>query len=55
MSRQRIQEQYFERTKATTKKEWEAQMAKFEGKVNVESLLMEGIKNGWLPMENEDK
>lgn len=42
-----LQDEYLERKKASTKKEWEAQMARFSGKINVESLWREGVKEGW--------
>ncbi len=38
---------YLDRKPASTKEEWRAQVERFQGKLNIESLLMEGNMKGW--------
>lgn len=42
-----LQDEYLDRKRAETKEEWEAQVKRFEGKLNIESLLRQGIEKGW--------
>lgn len=46
--RAQLQDEYLEEKEPTTKEEWEAQLAKYEGKINVESLYQLGTQKGWL-------
>jgi hypothetical protein len=47
-------DEYLARPEPKTKEEWQAQVDRWQGKVNIESLLMFGIGKGWLPAGDEN-
>lgn len=51
----RLLEAYLQRPnpRPTTREDWLAQLAEWEGKVNIESLLVWGSYNGW-ERDNDD-